>query len=84
MKMTKGDVAVIMGDKWAKKNIDQGKDKLNVSLEDAPAAWIQLALKKMGVSKMTEDEKESVSFFYDTMAFIRDLSSAHHSISALN
>jgi hypothetical protein len=50
--ITKGDIAVIMGDEWAKKNgLHEMKDKLKVGSEPAPQEWIDLAQKKMKEKK---------------------------------
>lgn len=42
--MTKGDVAIIMGDEWAKENIGTSlKDKLRTAREPAPPEWVEMA-----------------------------------------
>lgn len=58
--LTKGDVATILGDEWAKRNFGDlkdkdWKDKLKIASEPAPAEWAELAHKKQA-------EKKKVSY----------------------
>jgi hypothetical protein len=45
--LTKGDCALILGDKWAKENLGEIKDRLNMAREPAPPEWAELAKKKI-------------------------------------
>jgi len=57
--MTKGDVGVILGDEWTKKNIGTSMiAKLKTVLEPAPQEWIELAQKKLTEKK---EKKKSPS-----------------------
>ena len=52
--MTKGDVAVIMGDEWAKANLGTSlKDKLRTAGEPAPSEWVEMARAKQAALKKT-------------------------------
>ncbi len=52
--MTKGDVAVIMGDEWAKANLGTSlKDKLRTAGEPAPPEWVEMARAKQAALKKT-------------------------------
>ena len=52
--MTKGDVAVIMGDVWAKANLGTSlKDKLRTAGEPAPLEWVEMARAKQAKQKKT-------------------------------
>jgi hypothetical protein len=38
---------LILGDKWAKENLGEIKDRLNMAREPAPPEWAELAKKKI-------------------------------------
>lgn len=50
--MTKGDVAVIMGDEWAKVNLGTSlKAKLKTAQEPAPPDWVEMAREEAAKKK---------------------------------